>query len=634
MSRGPESKEAIIRLPLKAIRILGKRSKAVHRHSIGDWQSTPLRVRTCIHLTVAAIFLLGACACGQDRASIYSQLLKSTALIQNGNSQGSGWVIDRQRKLLITNFHVVYDAKLSTSDGVIVIFPVYQGKKPIAERSYYQENRAALIADGRAVIARVIDANPKIDLALLEADRLPADVTELKLAAESADPGAALHSIGSPGDSDALWHYTQGHVKQVSKKVWRSRVARDFLRFDMRVVETQAPTNPGDSGGPVVNDQGELVAVTQGGSASASLLNLAIDVSEVRKYLTEVGWMANVRTPEEFSRRAERYLKVWRQDFALQDINAALRLAPDNPNYYVQRATILLNLHGGGRRDVDILELLGAQSRERFPLSTGGEGGRYEKAIDDCNVAIRLNPNLALAYARRGEAFHGMRSILSFLDTEAPDEKGKQTLADCEKALKLDPNCASAYRLLGNIFAFSSDPRGIEYLTEAIRLESDNDSLYSTRASAHLHRGNTTAALADLDAAIKLNPTGVHHLVERADFYESKFRDLKKALADLSAAIELYPERISLWEDRAEFGFRHGQYDLAIHDCTKCLELIVMFKMDETTPLKYLELRGDAFAKQGDRQRALEDYGAALQHGKPSEADGVRIVGKAKALRE
>ena len=54
------------------------------------------------------------------------------------------------------------------------------------------------------------------------------------------------------------------------------------MQFESMVVETTSPLNPGDSGGPVVNDRGELVAVTEGGSSAAmNTISILIDVSEV-----------------------------------------------------------------------------------------------------------------------------------------------------------------------------------------------------------------------------------------------------------------------------------------------------------------------------------------------------------------
>jgi hypothetical protein len=53
----------------------------------------------------------------------------------------------------------------------------------------------------------------------------------------------------------------------------------------VRLVETQSPVNPGDSGGPVVDDELQLVGVTDSYTAGERLVSQSIDVSEVRDFL-------------------------------------------------------------------------------------------------------------------------------------------------------------------------------------------------------------------------------------------------------------------------------------------------------------------------------------------------------------
>ena len=50
-------------------------------------------------------------------------------------------------------------------------------------------------------------------------------------------------------------------------------------------METQAPINSGDSGGPVLNSKGELVAIAQAIAPNARLVSYSVDISEVRTFL-------------------------------------------------------------------------------------------------------------------------------------------------------------------------------------------------------------------------------------------------------------------------------------------------------------------------------------------------------------
>jgi serine protease Do len=101
------------------------------------------------------------------------------------------------------------------------------------------------------------------------------------MASEGAGPGEDVESIGNPGTTDALWVYTSGTVRSVYQKTFRTGAGE----HDFKVVETQAPINSGDSGGPVMNSKGELVAIAQAIAPNARLVSYTIDISEVRTFL-------------------------------------------------------------------------------------------------------------------------------------------------------------------------------------------------------------------------------------------------------------------------------------------------------------------------------------------------------------
>ena len=210
---------------------------------------------------------------------VYQNVLKSTVWVHSNRgtslATGSGSLIDRRRHLILTNYHVVGDV-----DRATVFFPVYRDGRPVPEKSYYTQRARELGIRGR-VVAR----GEKVDLALIQIERVPEGAQALSLAPTPVQPGQTVHSIGNPGRSDALWVYTPGKVRQVYRKKWRAKLDR-IVEFEADVVETDSPTNPGDSGGPLANDKGELVGVTEGGALDAQLLSTFVDVSEVQKLLS------------------------------------------------------------------------------------------------------------------------------------------------------------------------------------------------------------------------------------------------------------------------------------------------------------------------------------------------------------
>lgn len=214
-------------------------------------------------------------------ASVYQKVVHSTVWVHSDRgggrlATGSGSLVDKGRRLILTNYHVVGDVKTAT-----VFFPVFEGRKAISERKYYTDRAGRLGIPGE-----VVELDKGADLALIRVDRIPEGAQELPLAKESPDPGSAVHSIGNPGKSGALWVYTPGKVRQVYVKKWKAKLdERNTVSFEAKVVETDSPTNPGDSGGPLVNDRGELVGVTQGAAIDAQALSIFVDLSEVRRLM-------------------------------------------------------------------------------------------------------------------------------------------------------------------------------------------------------------------------------------------------------------------------------------------------------------------------------------------------------------
>jgi hypothetical protein len=219
---------------------------------------------------------------GDTGVSVYQHVLRSSVWIQSDRGKGrlamgSGSLVDKSRRLVLTNYHVVGDVKKAT-----VLFPEFgPDHRVIPERKYYLDRQNRLGIPGE-----VVEIDKEGDLALIRLDRLPEGAAELPLAPASPEPGQSVHSIGNPGKSGALWVYTPGKVRQVYSKKWQAKLDDKHIQtFLAKVIETDSPTNPGDSGGPLVNDKGELVGVTQGGAIDAQSLSIFVDLSEVKRLL-------------------------------------------------------------------------------------------------------------------------------------------------------------------------------------------------------------------------------------------------------------------------------------------------------------------------------------------------------------
>jgi S1-C subfamily serine protease len=110
--------------------------------------------------------------------------------------------------------------------------------------------------DGTIADARLIGSQPSNDLAVLQPSTIPADLKPATLSsATTLSPGDTVVSVGFPfgigpsvsaGVVSGLGREFDDHGRPTLK---------NLIQFD-------ASTNPGNSGGPLVNAQGEVVGIT------------------------------------------------------------------------------------------------------------------------------------------------------------------------------------------------------------------------------------------------------------------------------------------------------------------------------------------------------------------------------------
>src|SRR5262249_42391705 len=129
----------------------------------------------------------------------------------------------------------------------------------------------------------------KRDLALIKLSHGPAGVMTLPMQAKSAKAGANVHSVASSAVLDgALCRSPYAGGRRLNEK------GRQFPAHlgTAGMIETNAPTNKGDSGGPIVNDRGQMVALVQGGQFGDGddqqrLVSYNVDIREIHYLLSE-----------------------------------------------------------------------------------------------------------------------------------------------------------------------------------------------------------------------------------------------------------------------------------------------------------------------------------------------------------
>ena len=273
----------------------------------------PFGVRSMRSRLFLLLILLGGflCAAVEHRPApvpvptapqIYRSVLHGVAWVHaSGSGKGTGWIVDRERRWLVTCAHVVGD-----NSTVEVVFPVSEKGQVVAPRAYYLEHYPRLQKEGYVVRGKVLHLERDTDLALVELASLPTDAIELSLAGEAVLPGDRVYAIGTRYDSDALWGFSAGSVRgpRVMREGYYS--GGKELAKGARVIEATDPINEGDSGGPLVNGRGEVVGVCAAVEWKAHGAGLFTDRSAVLVLLERAGQRAKSTRPPVFEPSAGR----------------------------------------------------------------------------------------------------------------------------------------------------------------------------------------------------------------------------------------------------------------------------------------------------------------------------------------
>lgn len=109
-------------------------------------------------------------------------------------------------------------------------------------------------------------------------------------------------------------------------------------------------------------------------------------------------------------------------------------------------------------------------------------------------------------------------------------------------------------------------------LDAAIKLKPAYHEAFNLRANMKLEKGDLEGALADYSKAIALSPKTASYYTNRAQAREKKM-DAKGALADMAEVLKLRPKDERAYMNRGDFRLNAKDYPGALKDFDKALEL-------------------------------------------------------------
>jgi lipoprotein NlpI len=170
----------------------------------------------------------------------------------------------------------------------------------------------------------------------------------------------------------------------------------------------------------------------------------------------------------------------------------------------------------------------------------------------------------------------------------------QRALSDCNEAIRLDPAYAVAYLNRGNAYMNDGDfERALEDFNEAIRIDPQNAWAYTSRGELYKRKRDFDHALGDFNKATQLEPNYALAIFERGVLQKAR-GDFDHALLDFNISIRLDESYAPAYFNRGLVYYIMGNNSRAIDDFTRCI------KIDPKDASAYFN-RGVALFLIGDR---------------------------------
>lgn len=576
-----------------------------------------------------------------------------------------------------------YKVNVSTCSGFFV------ARDQIATNFHVLEGAMTVTAkhvdtDATYTIEGITAFDEKNDLAILKVSEgeIPFDLGN----SETVKKRSRICAIGYDGDKE---NRAAATVRCIEKK-------DKWLRLHIPAA------GPGWSGCPVLNNTGEVIAVLSRGSDKPSRSRGYAVPSNVLEALLTSAEPTDVQPLAEWQNRPRirAYLEYKKgmahqagEDFesALVAYNKAINLNPDIPDAYrgrnvAQKKLVMLNF-GGKRTQVDSLDFIAVlmdQVKTYRLMSTNYFAPNlrafwFQMLARLLLIPLRWLNNPQEAYARADAKVRSGASKVEHGDIVDARKHYHAAIADFTHLIEWEPKFASAYNvrgwtkyLLGQIVTEPENSAEAEWYYQSAVVDSDvaielatadesSSAAYHTRGAARAALGDYDKAIADFDAAIRLQPeTAISYLdrgfamealgekdAAKADFEkatringnenlaENYYKDGRgknrgrayaAAMASFDKAIRLNPAYASAYSNRALSQNGLGRRELrrenpgkakyhfrgAIADCTEAIRLDPKYTAAYNNRGVAKHRLGQSESNCGNSQEAERHYQAAI----------------------
>ena len=196
-----------------------------------------------------------------------NNVFDATVYIENKKTNkslisGTGFVYkkDSGNGYILTNYHVVSDSK-----SLEVSF-----------------------SNGKKALARYVGGDKYLDIAVISVDDIYVKQIAKFISSSSLQLGDTVFTVGSPVGSDYTGTVTRGILSGKNRFVSVSvgNASNDYV---MKLIQTDAAMNPGNSGGPLCNINGEVIGINSLKLVKEEVegIAFAIPIEDIRNHLDD-----------------------------------------------------------------------------------------------------------------------------------------------------------------------------------------------------------------------------------------------------------------------------------------------------------------------------------------------------------
>lgn len=265
-----------------------------------------------------------------------------------------------------------------------------------------------------------------------------------------------------------------------------------------------------------------------------------------------------------YFKRAEYRMSNGLPSEASADIDRALLLDSNQADYYLLKAGIEFNKKEyqaskdwllKGKKNVPDAVDIRMKLVDLYMLVEN-----YEKAFDEINGVLEIDPFYAQAYFAKGLVYKFM-------------EDYKNAVSSFHTAVEQDNDYYQAWMQLGVMYGSVQDERAIDYYNNALRIDSTREEGWYNRAYLYQQLGDYENALSDYDGLLRQNPSYYNAHYNKGYIYLEYLNDYPQALIEFNAVLGINPMNYQALYNRGLTYERMGNYSEAATDYKQVLTM-------------------------------------------------------------